>query len=437
MKTLHIITKYCIAMLILLILASLLLLAARALPQNAIDKNLLDSMYQLEEEGWYPHILDKNSWSNMLDMYSEGYIFNLSYYMNMRADWSSIYSNPNRENAVGSKLQSVVEQHIEANESYARYWGGFRVTGRFLLTFFSYMQIRRILSILIIILSGGTSLYLLLRTKRVAVAISFLVALSLLKPTIIASTLQFSCCFFIAMFGILLLPKTENEYITYPMYFFILGAVTQFFDFYTTPILTFGLPILALLCIQQSENPQINTKQLYRLCGYSFLSWLSAYIFMWIGKLILTTIFTDVDAINDGFSSAINRLFYSTGGIEGNLLYRMGLAIWRSIMRVFDTPRFLLFAVLLVFGLWLFLLVKRKKTIRSLLPSSIYLCVSALPLIWFIVVSGPSIRHSWFQYRGIGVFLFGVLLFVFQSTREIIPICINPQEIRIEIEDRL
>lgn len=419
MKVLHIIMKYGIALLILIAFASTLLIAARALPQDAIEQNLLESMYQLEEEQRYPHILDQNNWSYMLDMYSESYILNLGYYMNTREDLSSIYSNPHRNSAVGEKLHAVVEQHIEANETYARYWGGFRVTARFLLSFFSYTQIRRILSILFMLLAGGTSLYLLSRTKRVAFALSFLVALSLLNPTVIASTLQFSCCFIIAMAGILLLPKAENKFITYPMYFFILGTATQFFDFYTTPILTFGLPMLALLCIKQSETPQIKTKQLYQLAGSSFLSWLSAYILMWIGKLTLTTVFTEIDAFSDGFGSAINRLFHSNGDVsEGSILYHMGLAVWRSFMRVFDTPKFMLLAILLAFGLWLFLFIKRKKTVRSLLSSSIYLCVAALPLIWFIVVSGPSIRHSWFQYRGIGVFLFGILIFIFQSTKK-------------------
>lgn len=419
MKTIHTIVKYGVTLFILIVFASVLLIAARVLPQNAIDRHLLDSMYQLEDEQRYPHILDKNNWSYMLDMFSESYILDLSYYMSTDEDISSIFSNPHRRNAVGEKLHAVVAEHIEANDSYARYWGGFRVTGRLLLTIFSYTQIRRVLLITFTLLSGGTSLYLLARTKSVACALSFLAALSLLNPAVVASTLQFSCCFIIAMIGILLLPKVERKLITYPMYFFILGAATQFFDFYTTPVLTFGLPMLALLSIKQSETPQIETKQAYKLVGSSFLSWLSAYILMWIGKLALTTAFTEIDAFSDGFGAAINRLFHSKGDVpNGSVLYHMALALWRSFMRVFGTPQFLAVAILLIFGLWLFLYIKRKKTVRSLLSSSVYLCVAALPLIWFMAVSGPSIRHSWFQYRGMGVFLFGILLFVYHSTRK-------------------
>ena len=202
------------------------------------------------------------------------------------------------------------------------------------------------------------------------------------------------------------------------MYFFILGAVTQFFDFYTTPILTFGFPMLVLLLIKQQEDSQLSAKQMFRLSGRGFAGWFAGYVLMWIGKLSLTTIFTEYNALSDGFSSARDRIFSSNGNVDGSFIYRIGLVIWRVFIRVFDKPIYILVAAIGTFVVWLFLFVMRKKTKKDVESSAVYLAVACLPLIWFVAVSGPSLQASWFQYRGMGVFLFGVLLFVIQSTKK-------------------
>ena len=139
---------------------------------------------------------------------------------------------------------------------------------------------------------------------------------------------------------------------------------------------------------------------------------------MWIGKLSLTTIFTELNALDDGFGAAVDRIFNSTGNVGGSILYRTGLVIWRVFIRVFDKPVYILAAAIGTFAVWLFLFILRKKTKKDLESSAVYLAVACLPLVWFIAVSGPTIQASWFQYRGIGVFLFGVLLFVIQSTKK-------------------
>lgn len=423
MKIVRPLARYLVLLLALLLAGSVLLLAAGLLPQSRIETNLLESMYQLEAEDQYPHILDEQSWACMIDMYSENYIMNLSYYMNTKENPASIFTNPQKCGIAGT-LHEAIEQHQEADANYARYWGGFRAAGRLLLTFFTYMQVRRLLGVVFFLLAGGTALYLYARTRSAAPALSFLIALSLLNLSVVTSTLQFSCCFLIAMAGVLLLPGREREYLTYPMYFFILGAATQYFDFYTTPILTFGFPMLALLCIRQHNDIRFTGKRMFRLTGRCFAGWLSAYILMWVGKLSLTTIFTDLDALSDGFGAAENRIFESTGGVDGSLFYRIGIAFWRVFLRVFDRPVFLAAAVLGAFAVWLFLFLRRKKTKRDIRASLAYLFVAVLPLVWFAVAAGPSIKHSWFQYRGIGVFLFGVLLFITQSTRKYDPFAV-------------
>jgi len=426
MKIVRLLSRYLILLFALISTGSLLLLLVGLLPQKRVETNVLHSLDQIEAEmsTSSPSILDYDNWACRLDVYTDYFMVNQSYYLNTLKNPASVFTNSQKGGA-HTALRTAIEQQQDPDDTYSRYWGGFRVTVRSLLTFFTYTQIRRIITIVFILLAGGTAMYLHTRAKSIACALSFLLTLGLLHPSIITALLQYSCCFLIAMAGILLLPKREYKYLTYSMYFFILGAVTQYFDFYTTPILAFGFPMLALLFIRQQENPQLSTKQMFRLSGRGFAGWLIGYILMWIGKLSLTTIFTELNTLDDGFGAAINRIFISTGNVGGSFIYRAGLAIWRVFIRVFDKPIYILMAAIGTFVIWLFLFIMRKKTKKDLESSAVYLAVACLPLVWFVVASGPTIQASWFQYRGIGVFLFGVLLFVIQSTKKHSPIAEN------------
>ncbi len=84
----------------------------------------------------------------------------------------------------------------------------------------------------------------------------------------------------------------------------ILGMATMFFDFYTTPLLTLGLPLLGLLiCQSYSKNPptaKAMLMQSLKLMGIWFVS----YFMMWITKLVLTSVFTDQNAFASAWGAA-------------------------------------------------------------------------------------------------------------------------------------
>ena len=428
LRTIRTLLKFFALLCALLLAATLLLYLAGLLPQSTIEKNLLDSVYQLALEGGYPHMLDSADWSSMVDMTSENCILNLSYYMDTLSAPSSIFTNPNKEGAIGAELGRAIEEHVAADKSYSRYWGGFRVWCRLLLSIFTYPQLRRVLSLVFTMLAGGTGLFLYRRTKSLSLPLSFLLVLGLLNPAVVSSTMQFSCCFFLAMLGILLLPRTEGRFMTFPTYFFLIGAATQYFDFYTTPVLTFGMPMLALLAFREADAPDQTPKSSFALSARCFAAWFAAYLLMWVGKLTLTTLLTDLDAYGDGFGAAANRLFHSAGGVDGSFLYRALVVFWRVFMRVFHEPVFLLLSGAVVLTVWLVLFLRKENRWRRLGAASVYLCIATLPLVWFALVSGPSLKHSWFQYRGIGVFLFGILLFVIESTAARFPAGVPPRE---------
>ena len=76
------------------------------------------------------------------------------------------------------------------------------------------------------------------------------------------------------------------------MGFMILGMTTMFFDFYTAPLITLGLPLLGwLICDNYSAHPAPVKKQaLWSLKALAV--WFGSYVSMWLTKLVLTEVFT-------------------------------------------------------------------------------------------------------------------------------------------------
>ena len=91
-----------------------------------------------------------------------------------------------------------------------------------------------------------------------------------------------------------------------PFIFALFGIATQFFDFYTTPLITYAIPVLLLLLCKE-----------YSSCRWLTLiktaaAWAYGYVSMWIVKLAATTLFTDTNGFADGFSSLSRRLNISS-----------------------------------------------------------------------------------------------------------------------------
>ena len=57
-------------------------------------------------------------------------------------------------------------------------------------------------------------------------------------------------------------------------------------------------------------------------------------------------------------------------------------------------------------------MIRRGGWKRSFLRSWPYLAVAAAPLVWLAIAARPAYHHFYFQYRILGILLFGGLLFM-------------------------
>ena len=392
--------SHALAFLLSVVLAVAFLLLGACLPQAPIDANAYASAESMIQEPTYPTMAD-HSFASMLDYITDALILEESKATTIQ-DWKTIFTNPlyeyGKETAAENLYEYSLDPSPEPTGYYVQYWMGFRPIVRFLLEFLDYYQILRYTAVAFFALWAAA---LCSVASRAGTKTAFLFALSiiLVRPHVISVSLQFSCCFFIAFAAMLAVPWLHQNKKWESLFFLELGILTQYFDFYTTPVLTFALPMTYLIILRLRDGRSAGFRQILK----SIVSWIAGYGLMWLAKLVLTTLFTDVNAIGRGFSSFSGRMgIEKTSGMEA--LYNPIAALRGVFVSLYSDRegKLILFAaVALTFLVLLVRLLRDRHQPRELLRNWEFLFLASLPVIWFAAAAQPTANHHWFQYRGI------------------------------------
>ena len=408
--------EYFAAFCLTVALAVFLLLAAAFLPQKNIQTNVLESQETISHDLKNGSLFDK-SLASKLDVGTDLLILRTSLTTNSRY-LGSVLTNP-----VYGYNDSVEKDEVIARLAYdmptdsvwyyAKYWMGFRVIMRLALTFFNYAQIKRYMAFLFLSLFAAVICSV---SKHANSKIAFLFALSiiLVRPHVMATSMQFTCCFFIAFIAMLLVPWIHKHGKWEGLFFMELGMLTMYFDFYTVPLVTLGFPLMYLYILRQEKSEPISVKMLLR----NMVVWFFGYGFMWIAKLSLTSLLTSVDALSQGIQS-----FFVRVGIVKDvdlLEYYSARAAFEGVRNVVFSDEVgsgvYLLCVGMILLVVLYQILRRQVTVENLRSASVYLFFAAIPLVWFVITKQPIAIHSYFQYRTIalthwasGVFLYYLL----------------------------
>lgn len=396
--------KYVLAFGISVVLALAMLIVAAFAPQGRILDNLWQSNDLLHMEGTYPHVSDYEE-ASRLDNFTD--ILMLMEAVTTNEEYlGSVLTNPVYVyEEAGADLPTLLENYLNGmpHDSvgfYVRYWMGFRVVLRLALTFLSYFQIRRYLAVIFFTLFAAIMCDI---AKRVDSKLAFLFAVSiiLLRPHVIVNSMQYCSCFFIMFTAMLLVPAVRRRPAWEGLFFMEVGIATMYFDFYTAPLITFGFPMVYLYALDLADEKNICGKRL----GKNAFVWMTGYVMMWVAKLVLTSLLTEVNAVANGWNALMGRLGVSkTEGLEE--FYSLELAIERLGDAVFSDGegKVIYLGVLAVVILAVVVYARRKnvslKESKGLWP---LLALAAIPVGWFLVTIQPFAMHNFFQYRMIGL----------------------------------
>lgn len=412
--------KRCLICWIVVLISSVGMLVAGAfLPQENIDHHLKDSILGLVQEGNYYRITPGGGNNSVLDNYTEAHILMNS--ATMRKDeLSSVFSNPLylvENDTIGSlNVYFDLREKQMSYDYYVRYWMGFRTPVRILLSVLNYSQIRVLLGYSLLAVFALT---ICLVCKSVNAPAAFLYAMSfiLVYPQVISFSIDYSCCFFLAMLAMICAPWIQKRKYEVP-FFLALGMLTMYFDFYTTPLVTIGYPLLFMMLLQTKAGNHVPARKV----GMYFITWVIGYGSMWVAKLALTTLFTDIDGFTNGFSSFSVRI-----GIEKDPRF-VELYDAKTVLRYLkdqiipdkETLAMVMGVAIVVAVAMVVVLLKDRSRIRRLWENKAYLVPVVMLLIWYIIAAEPTCIHVIFQYRTLAMayWAFALYLYLFfaQST---------------------
>lgn len=212
-------------------------------------------------------------------------------------------------NEVG-ELNDLVNNEKAESFEYARYWHGYLIILRPLLVMFNLTQIRTILTCILIILFIFF-IILLYKKSDIVTAIIFSTCLLGIEYFYLGFSMQGIFIFLIMMIASIIILCKYSKIKSYGMFFFIIGMLTNFFDFLTVPVLTYAIPMIILFTIKYTkENFEI--KLILKKILVLGIAWSVGYGLTWTSKWLLT----DLIFGRKMFFTALKQVFYRSAGTE-------------------------------------------------------------------------------------------------------------------------
>lgn len=379
-------------------------MAVSFIPSALTEKNVLRSAEELNQPS--APLLGNDRMAYIVDYNTDALIIMESYTLTSD-DPQSVFSNPMRYGGEDTQRRSLMElcEGEDANINYVRYWMGFRIFIKPLLVLFSYEGICWVISLAFFTLAFAAAA---LTAGRIGTRAALCLggAVCLINPAIAAHSPQLACCFLLGFTFCLYILGRDGHGCNWSAAFCAFGALTQYFDFYTAPLVTLGFPLLILL--ETGRRSERSLRQTLCCCG----AWLYGYAAMWLCKLALTGVFTDINGLEDGLASLGGRLGVRV--VEGLEEYYSAVRALKSVWGTafpgsLTVPAALLFAAAIIISGLVYLL-RGSRAERELAASE--LIVTLMPLVWYAAAAQPSCIHAWFQYRSLAVLFFGAFLFI-------------------------
>ena len=206
---------------------------------------------------------------------------------------------------------------------YARYWHGYTIISRPVLSVLTYNDLRGILFACSVVLFG-------LLLWRIGTDFSAQTALALAVPFLVLNAMGFwvvatkAVSWFLVIGGAIILPRRVQP----PLIgFFVLGALTAFFDFLTAPALIFALPAL-LFVLGVRARGDVALFDQWRDVIWLGVFWAAGYAGLWACKITLADAMLEGHVWADALSQAAFRLRGETHLVEA---YWPGMALYKNL----------------------------------------------------------------------------------------------------------
>ncbi len=403
-----------LSLILAIFLGLILMISVYCIDTKKINHNVENSVSIYTKEGTL-YSYAPNIESAKLDNFTDSLILNIAAFPKGENFKTVIYnalSNPRYKfTEKPNPTDSLIELYKQGPKNakitpYERYWHGYNVFLKPLLSFYSMSSIRYFNMFLQMTLL----LFLLFEIKNKAgnkLLIPAVVFILLLNPISCALCLQYSCIYYITLISSLILLKKELYKSDKYLYFFLwLGILTVYFDMLTYPLtaLCFNLVIM-IIC---TDYPVI--ENLKRGIS-SVLLWITGYIVMGSSKWFIATILTGHNILKSGFE---NMLYRVNGDVTWINHYNYIDVIYSNIKAIFHPITYLISGTIIV--ACILMLISKKYYFKFDFNKNVNLAlVAILPFIWYALLQNHSIIHVFYVHRNLAVTIMVILYILISS----------------------
>jgi len=392
---------------VLLAVFTMSIIVVHLIPRDVIEPQFQRSVKVFAQEGDYPY---KSSIFGqvVVDNYTDCYMHNVAYCADAAHPVDAAMRNYRyRDDA--SMIVSI--NHLASGDTvcepfeYGKYWHGYQVFLRPLLTVMDYASIRRLNGIMLAILLL-MALFLMIRQLSMGVAGCFVVSLIVVHSAVVPWSLQFSTCYYIMLVSVVALLAFNGLTASWRrlmLCFFAIGAATAFFDFLTTPIMTLGVPLTVMALKHDNVG---RWRSLFALCAM----WLLGYGLMWASKWLMAYLLVGYNPLEEVSES-----------VQLHSIGRGSKPVWAYWLKLFTLliDRWMPFMVqgLVRWGIVAILAIPAMLWSRGRPALNRYgglLLIAMLTPLWFVVVAHHSYTHFFITSRSLLVCWFASLCFLYK-----------------------
>jgi len=311
---------------------------------------------------------------------------------------SDLYLAPEGCAGVMERIEAVAAGGSAAVTPYFRYWHGYVLLTRPLLTYTAIPTLRLTVAALLV----GALAWLLVGLSRTLgpwSAVAFLPPLLLgsdltALPESATHAISWTVILACSGAGFWLARRGPWAIAAWALYS---GSVFVFVDFLTNPPGALVVLLLAVLAVgvAGSWGPGVLAWRTALAGGMWFLG----YAGTWVAKWVLSAAVLGFDAVR---ANVVGMVEFRLSGAHEEVSQQFGAAIGKNLstwLTMAGSVKAVVACCLVVCAVSLAVIAWRRAS--DLLYVGLFLVVAALPFAWYVVLSNHSQIHAWFTYRSL------------------------------------
>lgn len=376
---------------------------ATLIPNSWVSSNADKSIDILKEEG--------NTSFAYSSQKNDGFTDNIM--ISMSESNSKKVMNP-IEAAMDSSYISNANPEKPEQRSYERFWHGYTVLLKPMLVFFDISMIRQLIILAFVVMVAVVAYQLTLVVSRYA-GLAFVISIAIFNPPVIMTNMQYFSTFAVMLVGsmvLLYLLQREAKHKAIVSLFLIIGGSTIFFDFLTTPIITWGVPLLIYIAYNINHR-KLKIDRLWVNSLVLSIFWLLGYTLIWVSKWLIASVILQRNIIQNALNTT-NYYTSADGAREGaaTLVYTIGDMYELNIEYAVLFIPVLVLSIIASITLLIGVVIKKRMNNYTKGVVLLLLLTVVAPFVWMFFARSHSFIHHWMTNRDFIIATLGMLILV-------------------------